>query len=480
MLCAISGTPPEVPVVSRKSGNIYEKRLIEAYINENGTEPTTGAALSAEDLLEIRTQPNVIPRPPQMTSIPAMLSMFQNEWDSMALQVYKLQQDLKQARQELSVALYQHDGAVRVIAQVASERDEARKALANVSVGRAGPAGTNGDAMQVDSTALPAPILEKIDNEQQRLSKTRRKRPVPEEWATAESISAYVPLSSSEALYPGGTVLALHESGDLALVGGRDATAGVFSLSQNRLLQPLKGGQGSITSGVWAQDKAVIATSTGVVKVFEAEKEVSSFSAHGGRVNAVALHASSTILASVGDDKTYALYDLESNQLLTQVQTDSALTCAQFHPDGHLLAAGAVDGQIKIFDVKAGTQAATFDLGAPVKCLFFSENGTWLAGVTEGSTSISIWDLRKAAEIKSIETGSQVNSISWDYTGQFLASAGAGGISVEQYSKASKEWSEVFKSATPATRIAWGKDAQQLFGLNKEGVLTSFGTVKQE
>ena len=147
---------------------MYEKRLIEAYINESGTEPTTGEALSAEDLLEIRTQPNVIPRPPQVTSIPAMLSMFQNEWDSMALQVYKLQQDLKQARQELSVALYQHDAAVRVIAQVASERDEARTALAKVSVNRGGPTGTNGDAMQVDSTPLPAPIMEKIDNEQQR------------------------------------------------------------------------------------------------------------------------------------------------------------------------------------------------------------------------------------------------------------------------------------------------------------------------
>ncbi len=151
-----------------ESGNVYEKRLIEAYINENGTEPITGEALSAEDLLEIRTQPTVIPRPPQVTSIPAMLSMFQNEWDSMALQVYKLQQDLKQARQELSVALYQHDAAVRVIAQVASERDEARTALAKVSVNRGGPTGTNGDAMQVDSTPLPAPIMEKIDNEQQR------------------------------------------------------------------------------------------------------------------------------------------------------------------------------------------------------------------------------------------------------------------------------------------------------------------------
>ena len=154
---------------------------------------------------------------------------------------------------------------------------------------------------------------------------------------------------------------------------------------------------------------------------------------------------------------------------------DTALKCAQFHPDGHLLAVGAVDGQIKIFDVKSGTLAATFELGSPVKCIFFSENGTWLAGVTEGSTSISIWDLRKAAQIKSIETGSQVHSVSWDYTGQFLAAAGTGGVTVEQYSKASKEWSEILKSATPSTRIAWGKGAHNLFSLSEQGVITTFG-----
>ena len=145
-----------------------------------------------------------------------------------------------------------------------------------------------------------------------------------------------------------------------------------------------------------------------------------------------------------------------------------------------MLAAGGVDGQIKIFDVKSGTQAALFDLGRPVKCIFFSENGTWLAAVTEDSTSISIWDLRKTAEIKSIETGSVINSISWDYTGQFLAAAGAGGITVEMYSKASKEWTEIFKNATPATRIAWGTGAHSLVTVDQDGVVTGLSVAKQE
>lgn len=149
-------------------GNVYEKRLIEAYISENGTEPTTGEALTVEDLIALKTPHTVYPRPPQMTSIPAMLSFFQNEWDSLALQTYTLQQNLQQTRQELSTALYENDAAVRVIARVTKERDEARAALAQVSVDRGAPASTNGDAMQVDSAPLPEPILEKIDGVQQR------------------------------------------------------------------------------------------------------------------------------------------------------------------------------------------------------------------------------------------------------------------------------------------------------------------------
>ena len=153
----------------------------------------------------------------------------------------------------------------------------------------------------------------------------------------------------------------------------------------------------------------------------------------------------------------------------------AALTCAKFHPDGHLLAAGSADGQIKLFEVKSGSLAAAFDLGAPVKALVFSENGLWVAALTNASTSVSIWDLRKQAEIKSLEMGGKVDTINWDYTGQFLAGGGPGGITVQQYSKAEKAWSVPLQVAVPATAIAWGANAQSLLAINSDGVLTTLG-----
>ena len=144
------------------TGNVYEKRIIEAYISENGTEPTTGEELTVEDLIDLRTSRTVRPRPPTLTSIPSLLGVFQEEWDTLALETYTLKQNLVQTRQELSTALYQHDAAVRVIARLARERDEAREALSKVSIGsRATP--TNGDAMQVDSAGLPDALIARVD-----------------------------------------------------------------------------------------------------------------------------------------------------------------------------------------------------------------------------------------------------------------------------------------------------------------------------
>lgn len=172
MLCAISGEAPQVPVASRKSGSVFERRLIEAYIQENGKDPVTGEDLSVEDLIELKTPRAVKPRPPALTSIPSLLSVFQNEWDALALETYTLKQHLSQLRQELSTALYNNDAAVRVIARLTKERDEARDALGRLSLqdrrAAAPAAGTNGDAMQVDGQGLSDSIIAKVDATQQR------------------------------------------------------------------------------------------------------------------------------------------------------------------------------------------------------------------------------------------------------------------------------------------------------------------------
>ncbi|KAL5343213.1 WD40-repeat-containing domain protein [Aspergillus crustosus] len=470
MLCAISGEAPQVPVVSSKSGSVFEKRLIEAYIAENGKDPVTGQELSTDDLIEVKSQRVVRPRPPTLTSIPSLLSVFQEEWDALALETYTLRQNLAQTRQELSAALYQHDAAVRVIARLTQERDEARDALSKVTVG-ARASGTTGDAMQVDSTGLPEQVLARVETTQASLSKSRRKRPIPETWATGEEISAYKPTESTDSLYPGGKALSINSSGDSALVEVAEGVVGVFSLSQKQVIHTLQS-NGAITNAIWAGEKAVVASSTGLVKVFEGGNEVASFDIHAGAATDLALHATGDIVASVGVDKSYVLYDLTSNAIISQNFSDASLLSVQFHPDGHLLAAGGADGQIKIYDIKTGGVAANYDLAGPVKRVFFSENGTFLAAVTENSTLVSIWDLRSSKEVKVLETGSQLDSIHWDYTGQFLLAGGPSGLTVQQYSKTSKAWTETLRSAVPAVAVAWGSAAQSIVALNTDGGLT--------
>ena len=153
----------------------------------------------------------------------------------------------------------------------------------------------------------------------------------------------------------------------------------------------------------------------------------------------------------------------------------TGLTTAAFHPDGHLFAAGADDGQIKVYDVKSGAHAASFDEQGPIQSLAFSENGIWLATVWRGSPSISIWDLRKSEQIKVLNVGSVIESVRWDYTGQFLAIASRSGLAVQHYSKSSKEWSESLRNATQAVAVEWGAKAQNLISLGPEGAITVLG-----
>jgi hypothetical protein len=153
------------PNLTRCLGNVFERRLIETYISENGTDPVTGEDLTVEDLVDLKQARVVRPRPPTLTSIPALLSTFQNEWDAIILETYQLKQQLAETRQELSTALYYSDSAEKVIARLQKERDEARDALAKISVTSTSN-GANGDAMQVDGQGLPEAIVAKIEQTQ--------------------------------------------------------------------------------------------------------------------------------------------------------------------------------------------------------------------------------------------------------------------------------------------------------------------------
>ena len=191
-------------------------------------------------------------------------------------------------------------------------------------------------------------------------------------------------MEKSNALYSGASTLSADSDGDLILTGGDNGVAGIFSVSRNSIIQEVGVGSGAVTGAVWAGTRAVVSTSSGVVKVFEDGSEIASFSGHTGKITALAAHPSQDIVASVGVDQTYILYDLVSLTQATQVYTDSGklqfagdrpsiwtdshveLTCACFHPDGGLFAAGATDGHIKVYTGATGNQEAILDGDAAI------------------------------------------------------------------------------------------------------------------
>ncbi|KAK9323392.1 Prp19/Pso4-like-domain-containing protein [Lipomyces orientalis] len=146
MLCALTGKPVTNPVISKKSGGLFEKSAIEEYIIQHSQDPLNGEQLSDDDLIEIQN-PRIVPSKPNTSdSIPSLLHAFQNEYDALALESFELKKQLLEARKDLSSTLYYHDAAVKVAARMMKERDEALAAIKQLSNGTGG----QGDGMEVD------------------------------------------------------------------------------------------------------------------------------------------------------------------------------------------------------------------------------------------------------------------------------------------------------------------------------------------
>lgn len=315
-----------------------------------------------------------------------------------------------------------------------------------------------------------------------RKSGTRRKRAIPADWATPETVSTFTVLSASEPLYSGCTSIDVNASGSLALLGGSDGKAGIYAIPQQSLIARLDSGDGgAIVDALWAGEKSITATSSGAIRIWEgAGSSSTAIHTHAGGVTALALHPCGDILGSVGADKSWVLHDLETAKSVVQVYGESELTSAHFHPDGHLFATGT-SSSVAIYDVRTTTLGATFGpLSGPVASLHFSENGYWLALAVEGESAVEIWDLRKMAQVKALDIGTRVESVRWDWSGQYVAAAGPSGVSVQHYAKGNKSWSEVVRAGVPSVATAWGPRGGSLVTVSKTGVVTVLGAKGEE
>lgn len=443
---------PVDPVVSRKSGHLYERRLIEKYLQEEGRCPITGETMAEADLQTLQVNKSVKPRTSASASIPGLLGSLQNEWDDITLETFNLKQSLDATRRDLSQALYQHDAACRVIARLMRERDEARAQLSELqatgfsaptngksssnngssssssSVGGSRGAGSSGgDDMEVthDTTSghqtmegLSALIVAKA----QALSSGRRGRKPAETQApraNLEKLKAAVVATPHKSSPAGVTCVAVqfHANGDRILTGGVDKTAALMTRG-GELVSRLSGHAKKITSVAFHPDQSLAsplftASADGSVKVWtlggDEYTAAQTFQGiHAADVTSISVHPVGSCLVSYSLDGSWALLDISSERALRQVGTTGSAKefeylCGQVHPDGMLMGGGTSTGVLKIWDLREQNNVANLDgHGGNVESLSFSENGYHLAaGDTNGT--VRLWDLRKMKTIQSLE-----------------------------------------------------------------------------
>ncbi|KAJ1656556.1 hypothetical protein IWQ61_003886 [Dispira simplex] len=513
MLCAISGEVPEVPVVSTKTGHVFEKRLILKHLEQHDSCPITGSELSVDDLVEVKSEPPVTkPRPPTLTSIPSLLSVFQEEWDTLMLETFTLKQKYQQARQELAQALYQNDASCRVIARLLKERDAAREALTNIqqhlNVGtpttafpqpvaqesskpeeRGSPVqGANNQTPTADAEPLQVSdqVRQVIDKTAKALSKTRKKRKVSKGLNTPDALSQFKNVNTIPSLHsstlPGITCMAMNTSGTLLLTGGEDKQVQIYDVAKDQILTVLEGHTERITSVAWVpqgnsdESLDIILTSSvdRTVRVWHATEAqtleyacVNTLQIHKSAVVAVVVHPSNHYFVSVGANQTWILHDAVTGKPLATTVSPSVengqsaehkFTCAQFHPDGVILGIGCSDGSVQVWNVNTQSVLATFNPGAdPITAIAFSENGYHLATAARDYT-VRVWDLRNQTNIHTIQldpdSGTPPLTLTFDHSGSYLA---VGGVDLRVYQvKVWKELAMFDDNLAPLTAVHFG------------------------
>lgn len=498
LICAISNEVPDHPVVSPFSGVIFERKLIEKYINENGKDPITGDDMTIDQLIEIKIPPMVKPRPPTATSIPAILKLLQDEWDATMLHTFTLRQQLQSARQELSHALYQHDAACRVIARLTKEVTAAREALATLKPHGVpqqqnyGPEAVEvGGEQQLEEVGLSDDVIAKLQDKAAVLTAARKQRgkTVPEGLAKPEDIANYHQLAAHTGLHsasnPGITALDIHAADSrLILTGGNDKNAVVFNKETEQIVATFKGHQKKITSVIFHPTEHICfsASPDCTIRVWSMKAErpqLHIMRPHEAAITGISLHATGDYLLSVSEDEKWAFSDVRSGRILCRVSDPAsaqAMTCAQFHPDGLIFGTGTADAMVKIWDLKERTNVANFPgHTGVVRAISFSENGYYLATAADDAV-IKLWDLRKLKNFRSIDLGEryQVNDLCFDQSGTYLAVAGT---DARVYH--CKQWQDLVilkEHGDVATGIRFGKDSTFLASSSMDRSLRIYGS----
>ncbi|CAK7891993.1 pre-mRNA-processing factor 19 [[Candida] anglica] len=470
MICSLSGEVAKEPVVSPRSGAIFEKSLIERYIVASGTDPLTDEPLSVEDLVQINdgnaidsSNQIVPPKPPTFNSIPSLLSTFQNEWDALALEVFSLRKQLHKSREELSAALYHQDAAVRVASRLVKERDEARQALQalSISIGTSGADDVEMENDEVEGGAKsngeeqkPTGIIpvEEINSARDQLFQLHKSQkptltiPVDQE-VSVELLSANVahPFKKSSCSN------IVKNVDEWILVGSPTGVMAKID-KENKVEKIFKSSGQEITSICYVKVEEeyvpIISDHSKEAKLGEMKESFPSH--HQDEIIKLITHPSlHHLFVSFSKDGSWSLNDVSQlKSLFVSTPLSSAITAGDIHVDGALVATGTTNGQVNIYDLTTGNSISTVQTKFNhINQLKFAGNGYWLlvlSHTTEESpkSALEVVDLRKGVVVHTIDSETPFVDFIIDPSSSIVVTVdGQHNLQLHRYLKKGKKWS---------------------------------------
>lgn len=495
--CAISGEICQNAVVSVKSGHVYERRVIEKYLEQTGKCPISDQQLGKEDLIDLKATSLHKPRPANGTNIPSLITIFQSEWDALMLELYTTKQNLETVREELSHALFQYDAATRVISRLLKERDEARNLLADYEH-KISEFKTQLPKPEIAvNKILPEKLVQSIYDLKSQLAaqrkELRKEDYLLKNFASQEMIHQFS-AKKSIALHTGKpagiTALDIHsENADLFVSGGNDGSVSFYNSALDKVLEPFKTHKSKVNDVAFVSshsfgDGSLLALSASEDKTghlishnLEKNKSTSTYKiSASGALRSVSVHPLNTLALSSSIDGKFQLHDLVQGKILAEHAFDKkvGISVSRINPDGEIGAFAGTDGVLRFWNLPEHALLGSINAhSGEISTLAFSENGYNFVTSSVADKIVKLWDLRKLEDKNFITIHQGSGSASFDKSGRYLAV----GVAKELFLynvKTNENFSKIVAHKDQITALRFGKQSKFLASASLDGNLALF------